>query len=195
MINAQAGLYCWGIWGRVELASGPMREISTPRLVLEPLTGAHAEEMFLVLSDPAIYEFENAPPPSEEWLLNRYRLLELRRSTDGEELWLNWVVRSREGGGLIGYVQATVRPDPMTLVAYEFESSSWGRGLGRESVGAVLDELSARYHVGAVAAILKKTNHRSRTLLGRLGFDCAPDRRAGYGAEDDEDVYVRSLDQ
>ena len=27
--------------------------------MLEPLTAAHAHEMFAVLSDPAIYEFEN----------------------------------------------------------------------------------------------------------------------------------------
>ena len=41
-----------------------MRRIELTRLTLEPLTAAHAEEMFAVLSDPAIYEFENKPPAS-----------------------------------------------------------------------------------------------------------------------------------
>ena len=42
----------------------PIRPLETPRLVLEPQVAAHADEMFIVLSDPAIYEFENAPPGS-----------------------------------------------------------------------------------------------------------------------------------
>lgn len=40
--------------------------------MLEPQVAAHASEMFDVLSDPAIYEFENEPPPSEAWLVERY---------------------------------------------------------------------------------------------------------------------------
>lgn len=32
--------------------------------------------MFSVLSDPAIYEFENKPPTSEKWLAHRYERLE-----------------------------------------------------------------------------------------------------------------------
>ena len=45
-----------------------MRVIETGSLTLEPQTAAHAEEMFVVLSDPATYEYENEPPPSLEWL-------------------------------------------------------------------------------------------------------------------------------
>ena len=45
-----------------------MRLIEAGPLRLEPLVPAHATEMFGVLSDPAIYEFENSPPESEVWL-------------------------------------------------------------------------------------------------------------------------------
>ena len=41
-----------------------MRVVEAPALTLEPQTVAHAEEMFRLLSDPAIYEYENEPPPS-----------------------------------------------------------------------------------------------------------------------------------
>ena len=44
-----------------------MRTVRTERLVLEPQTASHAEEMFEVLSEPAIYEFENEPPRSLAW--------------------------------------------------------------------------------------------------------------------------------
>lgn len=58
-------------------------------LVLEPFVATHAAEMFQVLSDPAIYEFENSPPESVEWLERRYGRLESRCSLDGSQLWLN----------------------------------------------------------------------------------------------------------
>ena len=48
-----------------------MTPIRTSRLMLEPQVVAHADEMFVVLSDPAIYEHENEPPASLEWLLER----------------------------------------------------------------------------------------------------------------------------
>src|SRR6267154_1901964 len=55
-----------------------MRVIETGSLTLEPQTAAHAGEMFAVLSDPAIYEYENEPPPSLEWLRARFTKLESR---------------------------------------------------------------------------------------------------------------------
>jgi hypothetical protein len=62
-----------------------MRVLETGALTLEPQTAAHAEEMFRVLSDPAIYEYENDPPASLEWLRARFERLESRRSPDGRE--------------------------------------------------------------------------------------------------------------
>src|SRR5438132_522309 len=52
-----------------------MHVIETGSLTLEPQTAAHAEEMFAVLSDPAIYEHENEPPPTLEWLRARFAQL------------------------------------------------------------------------------------------------------------------------
>ena len=85
----------------------------------------HADEMFAVLSDPAIYEYENQPPASVEWLRARFEKLESRRSADGTEQWLNWVVR-RADAGLIGYVQATVRAEGTAAIAYELSSALLG---------------------------------------------------------------------
>jgi RimJ/RimL family protein N-acetyltransferase len=147
-----------------------IRPLETPRLVLEPQVAAHADEMFVVLSDPAIYEFENAPPVSAESLRERYRALEARRSPDGGQLWLNWTVRLKDGGVAIGYVQATVLPDAAALVAYEFNSAWWGRGLAHEAVAASVGALRHRYGVRAVGAVFKQANDRSRRLLLRLGM-------------------------
>jgi RimJ/RimL family protein N-acetyltransferase len=163
-----------------------MRTIDADPLTLEPQTVQHADEMFIVLGDPAIYEFENQPPPSVEWLRTRFGKLESRRSADGTEQWLNWVVRIA-GAGLIGYVQATVRTDGSAAVAYEFASAHWGRGFARRAVDAVLDELLEHYRVTTFFAVAKNRNFRSLRLLERLGFSPAiAGRHSMSGIEPDE---------
>lgn len=170
-----------------------MRSIVTGDLTLEPLETRHADEMFEVLCDPAIYEYENAPPVSMQALHDRYQRLEARRSGDGRELWLNWVVRlvdKTQRGPLIGFVQATVFAGGHAFVAYEFGSRWWGRGLARRAVTAMIDELQGPYHVRSLAAVLKAANGRSLRLLQRLSFVPAP---AATGLEPDEIAMQREL--
>lgn len=149
-----------------------MHVIHTGSLTLEPQTAAHAEEMFAVLTDPAIYEYENEPPPSLEWLRARFAKLESRMSPDGREQWLNWVIRLPTSE-LVGYVQATVRPNGRAAIAYELSSAYWGRGLARRAVQAMISELIEHYEIRSLSAVLKRENHRSMRLLERLGFSLA----------------------
>lgn len=172
----------------------PMRRLESNRLTLEPQVAAHAPAMFVVLSDPAIYRYENAPPPSEHWLSERFAKLESRRSADGGELWLNWVLRL-QGRELIGYVQATVHADARAAIAYEMCSAHWGRGLACEAVTAMIGELGAGYGVRVLSATLKRENARSLRLLERLGFAAAPAAmRARLGVEPDELLMQRDID-
>jgi ribosomal-protein-alanine N-acetyltransferase len=146
-----------------------MRVIETGSLTLEPQTAAHAEEMFVVLTDPAIYEYENEPPPSPEWLYVRFTKLEARLSADGHEQWLNWVIRLPTSE-LIGYVQATVHPKGRAAIAYVLSSAYWGRGLACQAVNAMISELIEHYGVHSFVAVLKRENLRFIRLLERLGF-------------------------
>lgn len=171
-----------------------MRLLVAARCTLEPLVAAHAGEMFDVLRDPAIYEFENQPPPSVEWLAHRYELLESRGPADGTELWLNWVVRL-PGGEPAGYVQATVLPSKVSYVAYELHSRHWRQGIGSCAVRAMAEELCLQYGVHTLVAVLKTTNHRSAGLLRSLGFAAAtPAQALAWGAGPDELAMVRSCD-
>jgi ribosomal-protein-alanine N-acetyltransferase len=170
-----------------------MRVIDTGRLALEPQTAAHADAMFAVLSDPAIYEFENRPPASVEWLRVRFAKLETRRSADGREHWLNWVIRLPTSE-LIGYVQATVRAESRAAIAYELSSAYWGRGLARAAVEAMIGELIGQYGVRSLFAVLKRENSRSMRLLGRLGFSAAsPEERALHHVDDGEELMQREI--
>ena len=169
-----------------------MRTIESGTLTLEPQVEAHAEEMFAVLCDPAIYTWENEPPPSLEWLRERYRRLESRCSADGAEQWLNWVVRIPPRMP-IGYVQATVRADGSAAIAYEFASTYWGRGLAQGAARAMMRELAQSYGVTRFVAIAKQVNLRSARLLERLGFAPArPQTYAEWSAGPDEIVMAYS---
>jgi len=169
-----------------------MRVIETSGLKLEPQRATHAEEMFVVLSDPAIYEYENEPPPSLEWLRARFTKLESRRSPDSQEQWLNWVARIPTSE-LIGYVQATVRPGS-AAIAYVLSSAYWGRGLGRQAVEAMISELVEHYEVRSLSAVLKRENLRSLRLLERLGFSLAtPEEHARRQVEPGEVLMHREI--
>jgi RimJ/RimL family protein N-acetyltransferase len=169
-----------------------MKILRTARLTLEPQVAAHAREMFDVLSDPAIYEYENQPPASLEWLCERFTRLESRRSSDGSEHWLNWVIRL-PASGLIGYVQATVAPGGSAAIAYELNSRYWGQGFATEAIRAMVDQLVSEYEVHTLSAVLKQRNQRSLRLLMRLGFaPASPEQYRRAGVEPDELYLLRS---
>jgi [ribosomal protein S5]-alanine N-acetyltransferase len=165
-----------------------MQVIDVGKFRLEPQTAAHAREMFAVLSDPAIYEFENAPPESEAYLSERFARLEARKSRDGSEHWLNWVIRL-PSGELAGYVQATVTANQDAHIAYELSSRFWRRGIGSAAVGTMFDELRRAYAVKHFYATLKARNFRSEALLKHLGFSLMTDpESASIEPESDEIV-------
>jgi hypothetical protein len=70
--------------------------LHTPNLVLEPLTPAHADEIFPHLGDPALYTYVPQDPPPD---IDRVRRFDTPASTrppaDGLDLWLNWVIKAR----------------------------------------------------------------------------------------------------
>ena len=169
-----------------------MNVLTAEGLTLEPQTAAHAEPMFETLGDPALYEYENEPPPSLEWLRDRYRKLESRHSPDGSELWLNWVVRLADSR-LIGFVQATVYAAGHSYLAYVLSSAQWSRGFARRFVEATIAELASEYDVHTLWALFKGGNFRSRRLLDRLAFRLAmPAELAQHAVEPDELLMTRA---
>ena len=170
-----------------------MNTLRAGSLVLEPQLEGHAADMFAVLSDPAIYEFESEPPPSVAVLGQRYAMLESRLSPDGSEQWLNWVIRL-PGGELAGFMQATVLVGGRAYVAYELASRFWRQGIASTALEAVLQELASHYGVRDAFAVLKAVNHRSLSLLAKLGFKpLPPAARAPWAPEVDEITVHRAL--
>jgi ribosomal-protein-alanine N-acetyltransferase len=155
-----------------------MHALLTDRLLLEPLRRAHAPAMFPLLQDPTIYtHLDHGPPPSLEHLEGVYTRLEARRSPDGREQWLNWIVLAlAEPAQPLGVVQATVLSGGRAWVAYELAAAHRGHGFAREAVQAMLAELAASFGVQRFLATVEVANERSVHLLRRLGFqEAAPE--------------------
>jgi RimJ/RimL family protein N-acetyltransferase len=107
-----------------------MPTLVTGDLLLEPLVAAHAEAMFAVLSDPALFRFiDGAPPGSVHELRQRYARLESRMSPDGAAA-LAQLGAAATGRRAAGFVQSTVEPDRQAWVAYLLGQQHQGRCLG-----------------------------------------------------------------
>lgn len=151
-----------------------MECLRTAELTLEPLTVAHADTMFPVLSEPELYRYlDYGPPPSVEYVRGVYAKLEQRASPDGSETWLNWVVCLRSSRAPIGFVQATLVSPRTSWVAYLLSGAHWGRGYAHAAVGAMLLHLTGKYGAAEFLATVENANARSIALLERLAFERA----------------------
>lgn len=164
-------------------------------MALAPRVAAHADALFPLLADPAIYtHLDEGPPASLEALRAKFARSEARRSPDGREHWLNWVVFD-PAGTAVGMVQATVTitSDGVhdlvgdTNVAYTIGRAHWGRGLARHAVGQMLAMVAATQAVGVFYIRVDRGNEASLRVATALGFELAPNdvmKRKGLGADE-----------
>ena len=158
---------------------------------LEPLQAAHAEGMFEGLSDPAGYLFlPDDPPVDLASLRGRYARQVRGRSSDGLEVWLNWVARRASSGALVGYTQATLR-DRVAHVAYHIFPAYWRQGLGTAAMRMTLGLLDEADLVDEARALVDTRNEASIALLQKLGFNLlgtfvGADHFKGRGSDEHE---------
>ena len=120
-------------------------------VLIVPQVAAHAEDMCHLLRDADLYSFtDNHPPATTCELADRYGRLESRRSPDGSQWWLNWVVKKVGTDELIGYVQATVV----------------------EEVAEVAWVIGVRHQCGGYATMATKLMVSHLTAMGCRSFSC-----------------------
>jgi RimJ/RimL family protein N-acetyltransferase len=176
------------------MAASPPSASAPAPVSLEPLLAAHAERLFPLLSDRALYEYlDYGPPPDVEHLRSVYRRLESRQSPDGSERWLNWAI-STAADGVVGYVQATVFRPASAWVAYVLGRPFWGRGYARAAVSSMLELLRSDHECTRFLACVERDNARSIALLRTLQFaEATRDEAAGHSLSPTERLYLREL--
>lgn len=144
------------------------------RVHLEPMRERHAEALFPVLADPALYRWiDHGPPASVQRLRDVYRRIECRQSPDGQETWLNWVLFASNQAGPLGFVQASLLSDGRAWVAYVLGQPGWGQGYATEAVATLLAHLFGALGAQQAMATVEQDNTRSIALLLRLDFQRA----------------------
>jgi RimJ/RimL family protein N-acetyltransferase len=135
----------------------PVEALATARLELVPLRPSDADEMVDVLADPRLYAFTGGSPPDRSALRGRYERQAMGHSPEGDQQWLNWIVRLRDSGAAIGFAQATVtvaRGGAEADVAWLIGVPWQDRGLASEAASAVV-----RWLVGAGVVVIKAHIH------------------------------------
>lgn len=140
-----------GEGGAAAGAPGPWpaaEPLDTARLRLEPLRVGHAAEAFPLFDDERLHSWIGGSPDSAEELERRYRRQSAGRSPDGTQGWLNWMLRRRSDGHLVGTVQATLlRPAAGRLtaeLAWIVGTGHQGNGYAREAAAAMRVWLAER---------------------------------------------------
>lgn len=150
-------------------AAEPLESV---RLELEPLMVQHAQEMTHVLAPPTIYEHIGGAAPSEQQLVDLYARQVVGHSGDGEQGWLNWIIRRRDTGEPIGFTQATLVRSDESLeadLAWVVSPRHQGAGFATEAAQAVRGWLRS-HGVGRLVAHIGPTNHASIAVARHLGL-------------------------
>ncbi|MFI6642882.1 GNAT family N-acetyltransferase [Streptomyces sp. NPDC050504] len=156
------------------------RPIATTRLDLLPLRVEHAEEMAVVLSDPALHAFTGGAPDTLDSLRSRY-LRMLAGSPDPAVSWLNWVVAIRDEPCLAGTVQATVGPSahgPVAEIAWVVGTPWQGRGIATEAARALVAWLGGQ-RVRTVVAHVHPDHRASAAVATAAGLAPTGERHEG----------------
>lgn len=139
------------------------------RVELVPLTVDDADGMVEVLGGDELYAFIGGTPPTADELRARYARLEIGRSDDGSEEWLNWIIRRIADGKPVGTVQATV-VDDSAEIAWVVGLLWQGNGYATEAATALVGLLDGR-GITRVTAHVHPDHHASAAVARRIGLE------------------------
>ncbi|WP_369169583.1 GNAT family N-acetyltransferase [Streptomyces sp. R28] len=144
--------------------------LATARLDLLPLRVEHAEEMAVVLADPALHTFIGGTPHSPRDLRARYERLVAGSPAPGVS-WCNWVLRLRAQSCLVGTVQATVTATRGgdAEIAWVVGTPWQGRGFASEAARGLVSWLGRR-SVRAVVAHIHPDHLASAAVATAAGL-------------------------
>jgi [ribosomal protein S5]-alanine N-acetyltransferase len=123
-----------------------------------------------------LYRFiPQAPPDSLRALERRYSMLSSRRSPDGREAWLNFVLRLRQPAQnaptYVGTLQSTVLLDRVAYIAYTVFVPFQRQGYAMEGSIRLIEHLIEDYRVQVIVAEMDTRNSASIALAEALGFE------------------------
>lgn len=167
-------------------------QLSTRRMLLEPVTESHAEEVLDLFKDSELHRYVPFEPASIEATRARCARWASRKSPSGDELWLNWLAREQDSRVVIGHFQAGVKEGGVASIGYLVARQFQGQDFACEGLESIFDFLSEQLAVQEIKAWVDTRNIASIRLAEQLGMkQSALIRDADFfkGATSDEFVF------
>jgi RimJ/RimL family protein N-acetyltransferase len=148
-----------------------MRTLHSDRLILEPVNGRNARDLWRILGAPDLRRYQDIPrlraEEFERQVRARPRALEARVTGRFE-----WLLQRAEPREAIGWVSLRVneRAPDVGEVGYSLVETARGRGYATEALGAIVDEAFTVSELGELQACCVPENVASRAVLQRAGF-------------------------
>ncbi len=140
-------------------------------MILEPLHPRHARLMYRSLREPAMYRWIPVKrPESVEALEAAFRARLRGVSPDGKSRYFNWALRLRGQSAYAGRVEATLRRNGTTNLAYILFKRHRGKGLAFEATARMIEFMFARRDCVQVEAGMDEPNRASWRLAEALGL-------------------------
>lgn len=160
---------------------GQDTSIVTERLTLTALTVDDADEIVNVLDDDRLHEFIGGRPAMLDELRDRYRRI-IVGPTGPSEVWLNWIVRSRQDGAAVGTMQASISTcsegRSVADVAWVIGVAYQGHGFASEAARSLVAWLLS-IGIDEVTAHINPDHHVSAVVGGRAGLHPSDEQRDG----------------
>ena len=116
----------------------------------------------------------------------RIRRWESRRSPDGDEVWLNWTLRLKPCGTVVGRMQATVT-EAWADMAWVIGRRYRNRGYATEAARSMAVWLREFFHVREVRASIHPDNAASQRVATKIGMS-----RSGERTDEGEEIWTHA---
>ncbi len=148
----------------------PLPELTTPRLSLRALEPGDLEPFFRAYSQREAMRYWSSPPLADLEAAREYLAGAIERMQ-------TWSILQREDGAWLGTaaLHGLDLPNQRAEVGFLLDPAHWGRGYGREAVGAVLRHGFEGMGLHRIEADVDPRNEASLRVLEAAGFT-----REGY---------------
>jgi RimJ/RimL family protein N-acetyltransferase len=148
-----------------------MRTLYSDRMILEPVDGRNARDLWRILGAPDLRRYQDIPrlraEEFERQVRARPRALEARATGRFE-----WLLRRTQPAESIGWVSLRVneRAPDVGEIGYSLVEAARGFGYATEALATVVDEAFTVSELGELQACCVPENTPSRAVLERAGF-------------------------
>lgn len=148
-----------------------MKRLRTARLALIPVTSRNAAELWELLNEPDLRQYQDIPRMQSSEFARQVRARP-KRLTGQATGRFEWILQRLDTLALIGWISLRIndRVSGVGEIGYSLLAAERGYGFATEGVEAVLAEGFLTGELAEIQACCVPANEASRSVLGRLGF-------------------------